>query len=918
MKFHVEILIINTLLSMIIFTCNNNSSLLPSSFFISENFISDPIQEKGQYKKNSNVLQKLEQGDSKATISCLPQLSKEDYLNVINSHSISHVLVSHSIVSILHNEKSENRKEQRIPIASSSLGSSQIASSSSSNSSSLNINSVLPEEFLKTSSKRYCTLKSLTLPSALHQITKHTFIYATIGIDDEGKAWVSGITDHQKSILIDPSNGAILYSHEAKIFLKQRQALYIFRLIDIKKVKENQTIQDKQKQFQIRDDLLVRYTHTRVAGIINQNSEQLDKLMYENHTLPCDLDKSQLNQLQLFDDGVFFYPSKAKNVLVFREEASYQFIEHNTCIACNASKRIFILHNKSTKKLFVDNHDIGIATPDIILDTKDICCKLSVDGNVLLSITDRGRVVHVLNLDSKQTYGPFIPTQYNARFLDASFWYEETVVLLEQLVDTGTIRFLVLNYKDSNEFKLIGSLKDQPIFFKASFLHNLQKSKQVIFFGITADTKNLHTGVLTVEADRHPLPDVLFSNIIGPYCGEQITNMEIIWNTKIPINNYSTFGYDAKGNIYVSTRTQIFPIKRTSGFKINSLLKLTQNKIFFKENWAVILGNDNRFILCQASIVIDIYNELISADRSGTYTGDLLIILKSKTKNLIRKIDSEYRIYRVSNIYPNGSFMALDDKYPPNSIFVEYNPISLRIIPINNERLCIRIPFSEKIFHFEKRIIEVDNGTDKKQTKTSIRVTLNGKLLKDLSHHMPIDYHLVEVNESGTTVVAIIRDGSKDKIFVYDLENNLFWYDHGIPRDHINSIHFLDDQNLLFVSKIRRDISDRFDITSGTFTSSIHYKSFLGILSVASPDAQTHDYKFIDIPDNVSSIFNCLLVKKKHKEKFFQSATINDSSIVTEQYYFGFQYYSSSFAALRTSLVKLKVIKQERKLVIPF
>lgn len=87
---------------------------------------------------------------------------------------------------------------------------------------------------------------------------------------------------------------------------------------------------------------------------------------------------------------------------------------------------------------------------------------------------------------------------------------------------------------------------------------------------------------------------------------------------------------------------------------------------------------------------------------------------------------------------------------------------------------------------------------------------------------------------------------------------------------------------------------------------------FLGIVSIASPDAQIQDFKLINT-DTINSFPTNFLIVKKPKE-ILESMTTNGELITIESYYFG--YKPCVFSRELFILTELKVIKQARKLPI--
>lgn len=155
--------------------------------------------------------------------------------------------------------------------------------------------------------------------------------------------------------------------------------------------------------------------------------------------------------------------------------------------------------------------------------------------------------------------------------------------------------------------------------------------------------------------------------------------------------------------------------------------------------------------------------------------------------------------------------MILNEDCSSKSAFVEYNSARIpKITPVSWHDLKIRIPSPDKVFHFErvKNIVKDDKGKMKLEEHT--KVTLNGELLEGLSQHMPVDYSLLEINESGTRVVAKVHDGNRYALFAYDLENNRHWYVYDISRSIIG-IYFLDDQNLLLCFESKKYIDGEED-----------------------------------------------------------------------------------------------------------
>lgn len=93
---------------------------------------------------------------------------------------------------------------------------------------------------------------------------------------------------------------------------------------------------------------------------------------------------------------------------------------------------------------------------------------------------------------------------------------------------------------------------------------------------------------------------------------------------------------------------------------------------------------------------------------------------------------------------------------------------------------------------------------------------LNGEFLEGLSQHMPVDYYLLEVNESGTKLVAKVDSyGHECTLFVYDLENDRHWYIHDISCS-IFGMHFLGDQNLLFCFVYKMQLKTEIKDTTNT------------------------------------------------------------------------------------------------------
>lgn len=98
---------------------------------------------------------------------------------------------------------------------------------------------------------------------------------------------------------------------------------------------------------------------------------------------------------------------KRKYCNIFCEETRYKSIKSGVCVSGNTSKHIFIQHDEKTKNLFVDNQNIGISIPAVLLDANNIHYKPSANGNALLSISNQGHNVHVTNLETKQIYDSF-------------------------------------------------------------------------------------------------------------------------------------------------------------------------------------------------------------------------------------------------------------------------------------------------------------------------------------------------------------------------------------------------------------------------------------------------------------------------------------------------------------------------------
>lgn len=144
-----------------------------------------------------------------------------------------------------------------------------------------------------------------------------------------------------------------------------------------------------------------------------------------------------------------------------------------------------------------------------------------------------------------------------------------------------------------------------------------------------------------------------------------------------------------------------------------------------------------------------------------------------------------FTIY-IYHIYPNGSFI-IANFYLTKSAFIEYNSAGIsQTTLIDHKTLYTRIP-SDKIFLFEKMINEL-NKSDNEMQAESIQIILNGKLLKGLSQYISVNFDFVEVNESGNIVIAIAYDNFKNKPFIYDLENDYYWYILDVLPNYFNSI----------------------------------------------------------------------------------------------------------------------------------
>lgn len=125
---------------------------------------------------------------------------------------------------------------------------------------------------------------------------------------------------------------------------------------------------------------------------------------------------------------------------------------------------------------------------------------------------------------------------------------------------------------------------------------------------------------------------------------------------------------------------------------------------------------------------------------------------------------------------------------------------------------------------------------------------------------------------------------------------------------------FLGQSNLVILLWLwRKDISGESDIKQDTKEPLSQYKTFLGIVSVASPDAQAQDYKCLDGYDDIESIyFFSLFIKKKREKVALESIPDSYNPVITDGYYFGTQYYLSAHEC-SIYLKELKIIKQERK-----
>lgn len=189
--------------------------------------------------------------------------------------------------------------------------------------------------------------------------------------------------------------------------------------------------------------------------------------------------------------------------------------------------------------------------------------------------------------------------------------------------------------------------------------------------------------------------------------------------------------------------------------------------------------------------------------------------------------------------------------------------------------------------------------------------------MEGLSLHIPVNYKSIEVNNSGTIIVAtILNHYNKYELFVYNLQDDYHWYIQcGLP-DYINRIHFLDDQNLIFLFEHKERISGDFDIEHGTKNSKYRFNDFVGIVSVASPNVQVQDYKYLGVCDQCASASNLTFIEKRHEGETFESVSNSNKLAITKSYYFGYQYYAGLIEGFITSLGEMKVTKHKRKLPI--
>lgn len=119
-------------------------------------------------------------------------------------------------------------------------------------------------------------------------------------------------------------------------------------------------------------------------------------------------------------------------------------------------------------------------------------------------------------------------------------------------------------------------------------------------------------------------------------------------------------------------------------------------------------------------------------------------------------------------------------------------------------------------------------------------------------------------------------------------------------------MHFLDDQNLLFCFSSKK-------LAAGEGEYGSHYKGYLGIISVTSPEAQVQDCKCFDF-FNFPFSQNSSLIKKRLKEEIFESAPNDHKPVTTKVYYLG--YNGSNYSKPSTFLIELKVTSCESKLSI--